>query len=158
MRIVVQRVKNARLLVDSQVVCSIDKGLVALCGLTEEDSEDDLPWMCSKLLNMRLWPDSEGVGWKESVVSSRFEVMLVSQFTLYGAVNKGTKPNFMKAMKGDAAETLYKKWVQLVKKEYVEDKVFDGVFRAMMDVELVNDGPVTIVFDSPDRSSTSRKK
>lgn len=158
MRIVVQRVSRAKLTVGDRVVSSISKGVVALCGLCDGDSEIDLPWMAKKLLSLRLWPDAEGRPWKESLQSQKYDILLVSQFTLYAEVNKGTKPDFHKAMGGEQAQQLYQKFLQMVTEQHSGGKVCDGEFGAMMQVELVNDGPVTITINSPDLDEAAKTR
>lgn len=148
MRVVVQRVLRAQVSVSGRVVSHIGPGLVCLTGLCKGDSEQELEWMANKLLGLRLWPDGEGRAWKSSVRSDGLDVLLVSQFTLYGNLDRGTKPDFHSAMPNAEARVLYATFVDLMRAKHSE-RVFDGEFAAKMQVELVNDGPITFTIDSP---------
>jgi D-aminoacyl-tRNA deacylase len=151
MRLVIQRVQSASVTVDNQVVSSIGPGLVALVGLHQDDSAQDLDWASRRLLACKLWasPTSGGM-WRQSVVQREYDVLLVSQFTLYGKLSRKFQPDYKEAMKAVPAQELYSEFVDKVKGAYASDKVKDGVFGAMMEVALVNDGPVTLVLDSRD--------
>jgi D-tyrosyl-tRNA(Tyr) deacylase len=155
MRVVLQRVSRARVTVGDEVVSSIGRGLVCLCGLCEGDThEADLPWMTQRILQLQLWPDAQQRPWKESVISLGLEVLLVSQFTLYAEINKGRKPDLHRALRPDAARSLYADFVESVRAAAGSPSlVKDGRFGAMMQVELVNDGPITMVLESPSRAS-----
>lgn len=147
MRLVVQRVHSASVTVESKVVSQIGPGLVALVGLHAEDTIEDARYCCRTLLNCKLWNNENDRPWKQSVKQKQYECLLVSQFTLYGTVsNKACQPDYKLAMKSVAARDLYEQFVELVRSQYAP--VQDGIFGAMMDVALVNDGPVTIIIDS----------
>lgn len=133
--------------VDGKVVASIGKGLVVLVGLTEGDGEGALDHMVKKLLNLRLFDDAEGKAWAASVQAISGDVLLVSQFTLYGTT-KGNKPDFHLAMSTDPASVLYARFVSKVQAAYKGGRVCSGVFGANMAVALVNDGPVTLSIDT----------
>jgi D-tyrosyl-tRNA(Tyr) deacylase len=151
MRLVVQRVKSASVSVDDgQIVSQIGPGLLALVGLHEHDTQEhDLQMCCQKLLACKLWPNEESGGlWRHGVKQKQLEILLVSQFTLYGKLSKKNQPDFKRSMKAEPARQLYKEFVAMVRTAYEPDKVRDGVFGAMMDVALVNDGPVTLIIDS----------
>lgn len=151
MRIVVQRVKSASVALEggSDAVARIGPGILALAGLHEDDTVEDLRECCRRLLACKLWPNDSGGGmWRQSVRQRQYEVLLVSQFTLYGTLSKKFQPDYKLAMKADPASALWGQFVAMVKAAYQEQKVFEGVFGAMMDVELVNDGPVTLVIES----------
>lgn len=161
MRVVIQRVKRASVTVDNAVISQINKGLALLVGVSTEDTADDVAKLANKVLKMRLFEDTaqeagtntEWVGkpWMQSVVDIKGEILSVSQFTLYASVKKGTKPDFHKAQKGHHAVELYEQFLDLLKKGmHSADAVKDGQFGAMMDVAIVNDGPVTIVYDTKD--------
>ena len=147
MRIVVQRVKTASVAnVDEggKIVSSIGPGLLALVGLHEHDTvENDLRSCCSKLLACKLWENDNGGMWRHSVKQRNLEVLLVSQFTLYGTLSKKNQPDYKRAMKSQRAQRMYGEFVDMVRQSYSDhpDRVKDGVFGAMMDVSLVNDGP-----------------
>lgn len=157
MRIVVQRVKSASVTVEGKVVSQIGPGLLALVGLHEHDSETDAQDLCKKLLACKLWENSESGGqWRHSVKQKGYEVLLVSQFTLYGTLSKKNQPDYKLAMKSIPAQALYTRFVELVRHNYQADRVMDGVFGAMMDVELVNDGPVTLMMETNPEQPTEK--
>eukprot|EP00891_Asterochloris_glomerata_P005221 jgi/Astpho2/5221/fgenesh1_pm.00074_%23_12_t len=147
MRAVLQRVKSASVTVDGSVVSSIGPGLVALIGIHQEDTEKDADYLVQRLLNVKLWPGEDNKGWKSSVQQKGFGLLCVSQFTLHNS-SRGNRPDFHTAMPGNQAKNFYAQFLDQLKAAYVPEKVHDGVFAAMMDVALVNDGPVTIVLDS----------
>eukprot|EP00899_Mesostigma_viride_P018711 jgi/Mesvir1/26841/Mv20594-RA.1 len=146
MRAVVQRVLSASVIVDGKEVSSIGKGLLVLVGVGEGDGPADAEYICRKILNMRLFP-GESKAWDLSVVQKNFEVLCVSQFTLFGFL-QGNKPDFHYAMPPQLAQPFYENFLQMVRKAYRPEAVKDGVFGAMMQVNLVNDGPVTFNLDS----------
>eukprot|EP00560_Eucampia_antarctica_P001136 CAMPEP_0197831892 /NCGR_PEP_ID=MMETSP1437-20131217/12596_1 /TAXON_ID=49252 ORGANISM="Eucampia antarctica, Strain CCMP1452" /NCGR_SAMPLE_ID=MMETSP1437 /ASSEMBLY_ACC=CAM_ASM_001096 /LENGTH=161 /DNA_ID=CAMNT_0043435013 /DNA_START=122 /DNA_END=607 /DNA_ORIENTATION=- len=149
MRIVVQRVKSASVRVDGQTISSVGPGIMALVGLHENDTEVDAEYCCKRLLGAKLWANDNGGQWRHGVKQKGFEVLCVSQFTLYGTLSKKkNQPDYKLAMKSVPAEALYNRFLELLRDTYSHDKIYDGQFGAMMDVDLVNDGPVTIVIDS----------
>lgn len=148
MRLVLQRVKSASVRVEGETVSQIGPGVMALVGLHENDNEDNLKECCRKLLAAKLWANDNGGQWRHGVKQRNLEVLCVSQFTLYGTLSKKNQPDYKLAMKAIPAQKLYSQFLSLLKENYEEDKIFDGKFGEMMDVELVNDGPVTIVIDS----------
>ncbi|XP_015874522.3 uncharacterized protein LOC107411449 isoform X1 [Ziziphus jujuba] len=155
MRAVVQRVASASVQVEGRTVSEIGPGLVVLVGLHESDSESDAEFICRKVLNMRLFPnESTGRGWDQNVMQKKYEVLLVSQFTLYGFL-KGNKPDFHVAMPPQKAKPFYASLVDRFKQSYNPDTIKDGVFGAMMKVSLVNDGPVTMQLDSQSPKNTN---
>lgn len=147
MKVIIQRVVRGSVRVDDQLISSIGAGVVCLVGLKTTDTDSDLDWMANKLLNLRLWA-KENKTWAKSVLSGEKEVLLVSQFTLYGTAKRGNKPDFHQAMAPDQARLKYAEFVEKVKHIYRADKVKDGAFGEMMQVELVNDGPVTFTLSS----------
>ncbi|XP_068324755.1 uncharacterized protein [Pyrus communis] len=148
MRAVVQRVASASVEVEGRIVSEIGPGLLVLVGLHDSDSTSDADYICRKVLNMRLFPnESTGRGWDQNVMQRNYEVLLVSQFTLYGIL-KGNKPDFHVAMPPQKAKPFYVSVVESFRNSYKPDAVKDGVFGAMMKVNLVNDGPVTMQIDS----------
>lgn len=165
MRLVVQRVKSAsvRTVENNQVVSQIGPGLLALVGLHEHDTEADLQHCCKKLLNCKLWQNDNGAMWRHSVKQKKLSCLLVSQFTLYGTLSKKNQPDYKLSMKAVAAEQLYSKFFEMVRDQYgsssggdeADDKVQNGVFGAMMDVSLVNDGPVTIIIESDPQAAAT---
>lgn len=150
MRLVIQRVKQASVTVDSNVVSQIGKGLLVLAGISTEDTLEDCVKAATKVAKLRLWPNQEGQAWRASVADIGGEIICVSQFTLYAKVSKGTKPDFHQAAGGEHARELYELFKKNVASEmpHGETDVKDGVFGTMMDVSLINDGPVTIQFDT----------
>lgn len=148
MRLVVQRVKSASVTVQGKVVSKIDGGLVALVGLHENDTLQDAEHCCKRLLACKLFANDSGGMWRHSVKQRNLELLLVSQFTLYGKLSKKNQPDYKHAMKNIPAETLYNQFLEMVREQYEAEKVKDGVFGEMMDVALVNDGPVTILIES----------
>lgn len=148
MRAVVQRVRRASVRVDSRVVGEIGPGLLVLLGVAHSDSETDARWLCDKLLSLRIFPDEEGK-FDRSVRDVGGSVLVVSQFTLLADVAKGRRPSFSRAAPPDRARHLYEHFAALVAAAGVPCAT--GEFGAHMEVELVNEGPVTIVVDSPDR-------
>ncbi|ELR20188.1 Dtyrosyl-tRNA(Tyr) deacylase [Acanthamoeba castellanii str. Neff] len=150
MRAIIQRVLRGCVRVNGETISSIERGFVVLVGITDDDTTKDAEWICRKILGARLWADDTGKAWNMSVTQMGYEVLLVSQFTLYGYL-KGNKPDFHKAMGSDRSKAFYEAFVEMVKSKYQADKIQDGQFGAMMEVELVNDGPVTLQIDSRDK-------
>ena len=148
MKLVLQRVKSASVTVDNNVISSIGPGVLALVGLHENDTEENLLECSKKLLAAKLWENQNGGQWRHGVKQKNYEVLCVSQFTLYGKLSKKNQPDYKLAMKAIPAEQLYSKFLSILKENYDDNKIFDGKFGAMMDVELVNDGPVTLVVES----------
>jgi D-aminoacyl-tRNA deacylase len=145
MRLVVQRSKEAKVTVDGEVTGSITKGFVLLVGVTHEDKEEDAAFLAEKVANLRVFEDESGK-MNLSLLDEGGEILSVSQFTLYGDCRKGRRPNFMDAAKPDHALSIYETFNRLLREKGI--KVETGVFGAMMDVQLTNDGPVTLILDS----------
>ena len=154
MRIVVQRVKAASVTVAGEKVSSIGPGLVALVGLHEHDSDEDLQYCCRKLLAAKLWPNDNGGQWRHGVKQRDLDLLCVSQFTLYGKLSKKNQPDYKYAMKNEPARKAYHNFLQLLRESYDESKIHDGAFGEMMDVNLTNDGPVTIIIESDPQPSS----
>ncbi|XP_013406551.1 D-aminoacyl-tRNA deacylase [Lingula anatina] len=148
MRAVIQRVMKASVSVDGEIVSSIDRGLCVLLGISHNDTPKEFDYMVRKILNLRLFDDDQGKRWMKSVKDKNFEVLCVSQFTLYHVL-KGNKPDFHNAMGGEAAEAFYQNFLKELGKAYDHGKIKDGKFGAYMQVHIQNDGPVTITLDSP---------
>ncbi|WP_339063891.1 D-aminoacyl-tRNA deacylase [Tepidibacillus marianensis] len=145
MRVVIQRAKQAKVLVNKENVGSIDYGLVLLVGVTHEDQEKDVEYLADKIVNLRIFEDEEGK-MNHSVLDVQGEILSISQFTLYGDARKGRRPNFMNAAKPELAEKLYDRLNQLMREKGVH--VETGKFGEMMEVDFINDGPVTILLES----------
>jgi len=146
MRAVVQRVKRAEVVVDGQVIGSIRNGLLLLLGVGADDTEADAKYLADKVTGLRIFPDNEGK-MNLSLRDTNGEVMVVSQFTLYGDVRRGRRPSFVAAAPPERANALYESFVSELKARGVP-KVATGRFQAMMDISLINHGPVTILLDS----------
>ncbi len=144
-KVVVQRSKQAKVLIQGEAVGAIDSGLVLLVGITHDDSEADVRWMADKVANLRIFEDESGK-MNHSVSDIKGELLSISQFTLYGDCRKGRRPNFMGAAKPEQAEKLYDSFNETLRALGLT--VETGRFGAMMDVELVNSGPVTIILES----------
>lgn len=145
MRAVVQRVKRATVTVDEELVSSIEKGMMVLVGISAEDTEKDMEYIGNKIVGLRIFEDDGGV-MNINAKDSESDIMIVSQFTLYGDGRKGNRPSYIRAAKGDISEPMYEKLIQ-----YVESKGFSvakGKFGADMAIDMVADGPVTILLDS----------
>jgi D-tyrosyl-tRNA(Tyr) deacylase len=145
MKVVLQRVSEARVTVEGEVVGTIGKGLLLLVGVGQEDGELDLIWMADKLAGLRIFEDEAGK-MNLSVEDVQGAILSVSQFTLYGDCRKGKRPNFMAAARPELAESLYGQFNERLRARGLQ--VETGRFGAMMDVSLVNDGPVTLILDS----------
>lgn len=146
MRAVVQRVGKASVKVDGKITGAIDKGLLVLLGIEDADSEEDINWLCNKIIQMRIFADEDGV-MNKSLKDVDGDILLVSQFTLHASTKKGNRPSYSRAAKGDFAIPLYNKMMMKMSDELGRN-VKTGVFGADMKVELLNDGPVTIIIDS----------
>lgn len=145
MRAVVQRVKSSSVSVDGKVISKIDKGLMVLLGVEVNDDEKDLDYILKKVTKLRIFDDENGV-MNKSLLDYGLEILLVSQFTLYGDARKGNRPSYVRSAKFDQGIILYEKLIEKLKNLNV--KVSHGEYGADMDVELINDGPVTILLDS----------
>lgn len=145
MRVVLQRVKHAKVTVDGEITGQIEKGFVLLVGFTHDDTEADVEYLAKKIPQLRVFEDEQGK-MNVSLLDVGGKILSISQFTLYGDTKKGRRPNFMAAAKPDQANRLYEYFNQVLREQGLT--VETGVFGAMMDVELVNDGPVTLILDS----------
>jgi D-tyrosyl-tRNA(Tyr) deacylase len=144
-RAVVQRVARASVTVDGTEVSAIGPGLLVLLGVGDDDEQPDVTWLAEKTRKLRIFPDNSSV-MNRSVEESNGAVLVVSQFTLHGDARRGNRPSYIAAAPPDKAEALYRAFVEALRARGLE--VGEGVFQAMMQVELVNDGPVTILLDS----------
>ncbi|MBC8233559.1 D-tyrosyl-tRNA(Tyr) deacylase [bacterium] len=145
MRAVVQRVKRASVTVDNKVVSEISKGLLILLGVAKEDTSADIDYMANKVANLRIFQDEQGK-MNLSLLEIGGEALVVSQFTLYGDCRKGRRPSFIAAAQPEKADEMYQVFITTLNKIGINTK--GGIFQAYMDVELINDGPVTIILDS----------
>ena len=149
MRALIQRVKRSSVTINGQVQGLIEKGLLVLLGVKQGDGEQDALYVAEKCAALRIFDDSEGK-MNLSVRDVEGEVLVVSQFTLYGDTRRGNRPSYSDAAPPEIAEPLYEKYISEMKRLVGNQKVQSGMFRAMMDVELVNDGPVTVMIESKD--------
>lgn len=146
MRIVIQRVSEASVTIDKKIKSSITTGLLVLLGIEDVDTDEDIKWLCQKIVNLRIFPDENGV-MNKSVLEYEGEVLVVSQFTLHASTKKGNRPSYIRASKPDFAIPMYEKFVKQLESD-LGKTVQTGEFGADMKVALVNDGPVTIMMDS----------
>ena len=150
MRIVIQRVREASVAIDGQVHGAIGQGLMILVGVCDEDTDEDIDYLCRKVVQIRIFDDSEGVMNSPITEVPDSGVLVVSQFTLMASTKKGNRPSYIHASKPDFAVPMYEKFVAKLQ-ELFGKKIETGVFGANMQVALVNDGPVTIIMDSLQR-------
>lgn len=149
MKVVIQKVKNASVTVDKKLVGKINNGLLLLVGYEHEDTENDILWITQKVINMRIFNDNSQK-MNLSLIETDGDVLLISQFTLHASTKKGNRPSFLSSAKADEAKILYQKTINEFEKA-IQKTIQTGVFGAMMDVSLVNDGPVTIILDSKNK-------
>ncbi len=145
MKAVIQRVKNASVKIEGKTTASINKGLLVLLAISESDDEKTAEWLANKIARLRVFPDENGK-MNLSALDVGGEILFVSNFTIYGDVSKGFRPNYMKSAPAEFSKPFYEKFVEYFRNKYPV-KTESGVFGAMMDVSLVNDGPVTIVIE-----------
>jgi D-tyrosyl-tRNA(Tyr) deacylase len=145
MRAVVQRVKRARVTVETEVTGEIGRGILVLLGVAAGDAESDAEYLVDKIINLRIFDDNDGK-MNLSLLETGGSLLAVSQFTLYGDTRRGRRPSFVKAARPDEADRLYTHFVEQARQSL--QNVATGRFQTMMNVELVNDGPVTIILDS----------
>lgn len=146
---VIQRVSESSVKIEGKIKAQIGVGLMVLLGIEEADSQEDIDWLSKKILNLRIFPDENGV-MNRSVLEVGGEILLISQFTLHASTKKGNRPSYIKAAKPDFAIPMYEKMIQALETE-LGKPIGTGEFGADMKVSLVNDGPVTIIIDSKNR-------
>ena len=149
MRTVIQRVSRASVTINDQKKSEIGPGLLVLVGIEEADNESDMEWLCNKIVQLRIFSDSTNV-MNLSVIDSNGSIMVISQFTLHAKTKKGNRPSYMRAARPDIAIPLYNSFVRRIS-ELLGNDVATGEFGAMMQIELVNDGPVTILLDTKEK-------
>lgn len=149
MRAVLQRVSKASVTVDSELISSIGKGLLVLLGIEDADGQEDVEWLANKIVNLRIFNDENYV-MNRSVLDVHGQIIVVSQFTLHAQTKKGNRPSYIKAAKPDIAVPMYERFVSVLEQK-LGKKVGTGIFGADMKVELLNDGPVTIVIDTKNK-------
>ena len=146
MKAVIQRASKASVTIEGEKAASIDSGLLILLGVINEDTQEDINWLSKKIVNLRIFGDEDGV-MNKSLIDINGEAIVVSQFTLHANVKKGNRPSYIKAAKPEIAIPLYKAFVKQMELDLGE-KILTGQFGADMKVELLNDGPVTIIIDT----------
>jgi D-aminoacyl-tRNA deacylase len=152
LKVVVQRVSSGGVFIESEnYKAEINKGFVILLGIRNGDTDDDVTFLADKCTNLRIFEDSNEK-MNLSIKDIDGEVLVISQFTLYGDAQRGNRPSFIEAAKPDMAIPIYKKFVKRMKDNLGSEKVKEGIFGAMMEVKIINDGPVTIIIDSKDSS------
>ena len=149
MKIVIQRVSQSAVTIDNTVKSAIKVGLLVLVGIEDADTEEDIKWLSNKMVNLRIFDDENKVP-NLSVKEINGDILLVSQFTLQASTRKGNRPSYLKASKAEIAIPMYEKMIDRLEIDFGK-KIFTGEFGADMKVELVNDGPVTILIDSKNR-------
>jgi D-tyrosyl-tRNA(Tyr) deacylase len=150
MRAVVQRVRHASVSIGDSVYSTIGKGLMVLLGIEDADGQEDIQWLSNKLINLRIFSDLAGV-MNCSVVETDGDILLVSQFTLFASTKKGNRPSYIRASKPDIAIPLYESMIRQLERD-LGKQIFSGVFGADMQVNILNDGPVTILIDTKERT------
>ncbi len=149
MRVVIQRVRRASVAIDGKIKAAINTGLLLLVGIEDEDSKDDAAWLSAKIANLRIFNDENGV-MNLSIKDVDGEILSISQFTLHAKTKKGNRPSYIKAAKPETAIPMYNSFNELLENE-TGKKVKTGEFGAKMEVELLNDGPVTIIIDTKNK-------
>ena len=149
MRAVIQRVSKASVAINGKIHSNIGNGLLVLLGIEDADSNEDIEWLSNKIVNLRIFDDENGV-MNNSVIETGGDILLISQFTLHAATKKGNRPSYIKASKPEIAIPLYEK-MKLQLSEDLGKEIQSGVFAADMKVELLNEGPVTIVIDTKNK-------
>ena len=149
MKVVIQRVSEANVKVAGKIIGKINTGLMILLGIENADTQQDIDWLVHKIKNLRIFNDAQGV-MNQSLLDIQGEVLIISQFTLHAKTKKGHRPSYIHAAKPDVAIPLYEAFIQTFKQQF-STKVASGKFGAMMDVSLVNSGPVTIIIDTKNK-------
>jgi D-tyrosyl-tRNA(Tyr) deacylase len=150
LKVIIQRVTSASVTIEAEIVAKIQSGLLVLVGIEDEDSQEDINWLSQKIINLRIFGDENDV-MNLSVKDVNGDIIIVSQFTLHASTKKGNRPSYIKASKPEIAIPMYEKFLQQMEFEF-EKKIQTGKFGADMKVALVNDGPVTIIIDSKNKS------
>lgn len=149
MKAVIQRVSKASVTISSKKVANIGKGLLILIGIEDEDTQEDINWLSKKIVNLRIFNDENDV-MNTSLLNDGGDAIVVSQFTLHASTKKGNRPSYLKASKPNIAIPIYEQFIQQIEKD-LGKKVETGKFGADMKIELLNDGPVTIIIDTKNK-------
>lgn len=150
MKVVIQKVSQASVSIKDKTIAFISKGVLVLVGIVDDDTNEDINWLCKKIANLRIFTDDSGI-MQKSLLDINAEVIVVSQFTLYASTKKGNRPSYAKAAKPDVAMPLYQKFVNTLS-IYCNQPIATGKFGANMQVKLINDGPVTLIIDSKSKN------
>lgn len=149
MKVVIQRVLEASVTINNKVAASINNGLLVLLGIVDDDSQEDINWLCNKIANLRIFGDENDV-MNNSILEIKGDVIVVSQFTLHANIKKGNRPSYIKAAKPEVAIPLYESFIRQLEVN-LDKSVQTGEFGADMKVQLINDGPVTIIIDTKNK-------
>jgi D-tyrosyl-tRNA(Tyr) deacylase len=149
MKVVIQRVNSSSVQIDQKIKSEVERGLLVLVGICEDDKKNDVEWLVNKILNLRIFNDKDGI-MNDSLIDIKGEILIISQFTLMALTKKGNRPSYIKSASHQVAIPLYEYFIKMFK-ERINDRVKTGVFGADMKVKLVNDGPVTIVIDTKNK-------
>ena len=149
MKVVIQRVKESSVEIDNKIKAEIGKGLLVLIGISQQDNKLDVEWLVNKVLNIRIFNDSDGI-MNKSIIDIKGEILIISQFTLMALTKKGNRPSYIKSASHEIAIPLYNYFIKSLESK-LNNKIKTGIFGADMKVGLINDGPVTIIIDSKNR-------
>lgn len=149
MKILIQRVKHSKCTADGKEISKIGQGILVFVGITNDDTTEDIEWLANKMVNLRIFNDEDGV-MNKSCIEIDGEIMIISQFTLHARTKKGNRPSYVDAAKPEISEPLYNKFIETVNSLTGKTSA-TGIFGADMKIELLNDGPVTIIIDSKNR-------
>lgn len=150
MRLVIQRTKEASVAIEGQIVGRISKGMLILLGIEDRDTDDDIEWLCQKVVKMRIFDDADGVPNLSVLDTPGADILLVSQFTLMASTKKGNRPSYIHASRPEFAIPMYEKFIARLS-QLMGHQIPTGQFGAMMEVSLINDGPHTIIMDSQNK-------
>lgn len=149
MRVVIQRVRHASVTIDGTQESAIQEGMLILVGIENADTQEDIDWLCKKIVNLRIFDDEKGI-MNRSILETGGDILVVSQFTLHASTKKGNRPSYIRAAKSDISIPLYEAFCQTLRNDLGKD-IQTGRFGADMKVELLNDGPVTILIDTKNK-------
>ena len=149
MKLVIQRVKESSVEIDNKIKAEIERGFLVLIGISKEDNKSDVEWLVNKVLNIRIFDDSDGV-MNKSIIDIKGEILIISQFTLMALTKKGNRPSYINSASHEIAIPLYNYFIELLQSKII-NRIKTGIFGANMKVSLINDGPVTIIIDSKNK-------
>ena len=149
MKLVIQRVKESSVEIDNKIKAEIERGFLVLIGISKEDNKSDVEWLVNKVLNIRIFNDTDGV-MNKSIIDIKGEILIISQFTLMALTKKGNRPSYINSASHEIAIPLYNYFIELLQSKII-NRIKTGIFGANMKVSLINDGPVTIIIDSKNK-------